>query len=143
MQIAFYKGTRPGFQGIFNRLVRWWTNGPYSHCEMVIKTLPCGLSLCASSSFIDGGVRFKYIRLHPDNWDLIKINANPVEVAKWFELRKGAGYDTLGLFRFIGQRGDGHKDKYLCSESCGGSLGIVEPWRLDPNTLAAILLSWK
>lgn len=64
MKIAFYKATRPGLQGIFNVLVRWWTRGPYSHTELVLEERH-GLSLCGSSSFIDGGVRLKWIKLKP------------------------------------------------------------------------------
>ena len=53
MRTAFYKGTRPGWQGIYSRAVRVIDRGPYSHCELVFSD---GLS--ASASYIDGGVRF-------------------------------------------------------------------------------------
>ena len=48
-QLALYKHTRPGLQGVYSRLVRLVDRGPYSHCELVFSN---GLS--ASSSFIDG-----------------------------------------------------------------------------------------
>ena len=54
MKAAFYKATRPGWQGIYSRAVRWIDRGPYSHAELVFSD---GLS--ASASYIDGGVRLK------------------------------------------------------------------------------------
>lgn len=35
MRAAFYRGTRPGLQGIYSRAVRWIDRGPYSHSELV------------------------------------------------------------------------------------------------------------
>ena len=55
MKAAFYKGTRPGLQGIYSRAVRAIDRGPYSHCELVFSD---GLS--ASASYIDGGVRLSH-----------------------------------------------------------------------------------
>ena len=68
MQVAFYKGTRSGLSGLFNRLVRWWTRGPYSHCEVVFTDEPSkdGGVLCGSSSKLDGGVRLKFVVLDPE-----------------------------------------------------------------------------
>jgi hypothetical protein len=141
MIIAFYKGTRPGLQGLFNRAVRWWTNGPYSHCEVVLFTKADGYSVCASSSQMDGGVRVKLIKLNQDRWDLIEVDFDSDVAAEWFYARIGKKYDTLGLFGFVWRRADGHKDKFICSESAAASMGIKEPWRYDPNTFAAVLLS--
>lgn len=33
MKAAFYKGTRPNIQGLYNIIVRAVTKGVYSHCE--------------------------------------------------------------------------------------------------------------
>jgi hypothetical protein len=142
IKVAFYKGTRPGLQGVFNRSVRWWTNGPYSHCEAVLFTKKDGYSVCASSSKMDGGVRVKLIKLNPNHWDLIEVDVEPDIAAKWFYDRLGKAYDTLGLFGFVWRRADGHKDKYVCSEAVSASLGFKESWRLDPNTFAAVLSSF-
>ena len=57
MIIAFYRGRAR----LFNRLVCWWLRGPYSHCEALIDPLPDGRWLCASSSYMDGGVRLKVL----------------------------------------------------------------------------------
>ena len=68
MKAAFYKETRPGLPGIYNRLVRWWTKSPYSHVELVVST-----GRAWSSSFEDGGVRSKLIDLDPAKWDLVDL----------------------------------------------------------------------
>ena len=69
MQVAFYKGrTR-----LFNRLTAWWLRGAYSHCELVLGTGANGLSISASSSFLDGGVRIKHMALDPAHWDIVPV----------------------------------------------------------------------
>ncbi len=37
MLLASYKSTRPGWQGIANRLIRWRLRGVYSHSEIVFQ----------------------------------------------------------------------------------------------------------
>lgn len=140
MKIAFYKATRPGIQGLFNVLTRWWTNGPYSHCELVLEERN-GESLCGSSSFIDGGVRLKWITLDPTHWDLVDVDGifNTREQAlAWFQQHEGQGYDVLGLLGFVWRRADGNRHKWVCSESVGAALGIQQPWRFGPNALSAL-----
>lgn len=137
MQIAFYKVNRPGVQGLFSRLVRWWTHGPYSHCELVLGTDREGLSRCGSSSYIDGGVRIKDIALDPAHWDVVEVQGNSARAAQWFLEHNGQGYDLLGLLFFVLRRRDGAADRWLCSESVAAALGWAEPWRFDPNTFAA------
>jgi surface antigen len=139
MKVAFYKATRPGIQGWFNRAVRWWTNGPYSHCEVVLNVLSDGSCQCASSSFIDGGVRLKTIKLDPEHWDVVDYPADRYAVIEWFSQQHGKKYDTLGLFGFIWRRADGHKKRWHCSESVAAALGFEQPWRLDPNSLYWVL----
>lgn len=142
MQIAFYKGTRPGLAGLFNRAVRWWTRGPYSHCELVLWRLADGRAVCGSSANLDGGVRRKIIYLDPARWDVIDIPwANQSAALDWFIRHEGDGYDVRGLFGFVWRRGDGDRDKSYCSEACTAALGFDEPWRFDPNTLAAVVRS--
>ena len=137
MKAAFYKGTRPGLQGIYSRAVRAIDRGPYSHCELVFSD---GLS--ASASYIDGGVRFKAIDYsqHPEHWDFMDLPDEQEPCARdWFERNMGAPYDLMGNVRFVlpflpdSQRG------WFCSEALGAALGWKEPWRFGPNGLAAVL----
>ena len=135
LRIAFYKGTRPGFAGIYNRLVRWWTSSTYSHVELV---LPTGRAW--SASFADGGVRSKLIAFDPLHWDFIDLPGELVrEAESWFEAHRGAKYDILGNVRFVlGPIRQGEK-RWFCSEAVAAALGLPNPWRYDPGTLASAL----
>lgn len=142
MQIAFYKGTRPGLPGLFNRAVRWWTRGPYSHCEIVLWRLSDGRAVCGSAANLDGGVRRKIIDLDPAHWDVVDIPwANQSAALTWFAEHEGERYDMAGLFGFVWRRGDGDRGRWYCSEACAAALGFDEPWRFCPNTLAAVIRS--
>lgn len=137
MIIAFYKANHSGIAGIYNRLVKWWTHGKYSHVEILFKD-----GLCGSSSCMDGGVRFKQIDLDINKWDFVHVSYKLEPIARaWFDQHRGQKYDLLGNVHFIISLVAGEKRKWFCSEAVGAALGIREPWRLDPNTLAAILKS--
>lgn len=140
MRVAFYKSTRPGLAGIFNRLVRWWTRGPYSHVELIIDTRLRARStyVCYSSSAEDGGVRSKRIDIRPEKWDVIELNPLTYSVDKarlWYFLRMGAKYDYRGLLGGVVRSVKDDRHKYFCSESIAAALGFDDPWRFDPNTL--------
>jgi len=135
MQVAFYKSTRPGLAGIYNRLVRWWTKSPYSHVELVLSS---GRSW--SSSFEDGGVRWKLIDFDPEKWDLVDLPAELEAAAEaWFLEHRGQKYDLRGNLQFI-IAAVGHSIKrWFCSEAVAAALGIPDPWRYDPGTLASAI----
>ena len=135
MKVAFYKGkTR-----IFNRLVSWWLRGNYSHCELVLSTNSLERSECVSSSFMDGGVRTKYMTLNPEHWDFVDVQANEAFVRSWLAYHEEDRYDVLGLLGFVWRRESGHQDKWFCSEAIAEALGLNESWRYKPNGLAAVL----
>jgi hypothetical protein len=136
MKIAFYKGIKSGIDGIYNRGVRWIEAGLYSHCEVVFSS---GLS--ASSSFMDGGVRFKHIEYDLDKWDIFDIPwADEKRALAYFTQRIGRPYNLRGnihfVFGFI--RGDSFGE--FCSEACAGALGLHNPWQVAPNALASIVI---
>jgi hypothetical protein len=137
MQASFYKGTRPGLQGIYSRAVRWIDRGPYSHCELVFSD---GLS--GSASYIDGGVRFKAIDYsqHPEHWDFLDLpDAAEPYARDWFESRIGAPYDLMGNVRFVLPWVHDSEKGWFCSEAMAAALRLKEPWRFGPNGLAALL----
>jgi hypothetical protein len=136
MKAAFYKGTHPGLPGIYNRLVRWWTRSPYSHVELVFDD-----GQAASSSAMDGGVRFKAIDFDPALWDFVDLPAALAPAARtWFNAHGGQGYDYLGNAHFVLAPIEGEKRRWFCSEAVAASLGMSEPWRFDPGALANVLL---
>lgn len=135
MRAAFYKGTRPGWSGLYNRLVRWWTRSPYSHCELVFSD-----GMAASASYLDGGVRFKEITFDAERWDFIELRTALEPAARaWFQARVGQPYDILGNIHFvIGPVGD-KKDAWFCDEAMAAALGFERPARYDPGTLCDAL----
>lgn len=129
MRAAFYKGTRPGIAGIYNRLVRFWCQGPYSHCELIFSD-----GMAASASFADGGVRFKRIEFDPANWDIVDLpGADEAAARAWFEQREGAAYDLIGNLRFVIAPLPDNDRRFFCSEAVLAALGFEHSWRFCPN----------
>ena len=135
MQVAFYKGRKR----LFNRVTSWWLRGPYSHCELILGTSPSGLTICASSSFMDDGVRVKHMVLDPSHWDLIDIAGDVDSAWLWLQQHGGQHYDLLGLAGFIARVLGHDKAKWVCSEAVAAMLGIPDAWRFDPCSLWAAL----
>lgn len=134
MRVALYKGRAR----LFNRLVAWWTRGPYSHCEAILNE-EGGVALCASSSFLDGGVRVKWIKLDPAKWDVVDVPGWDVKrAAAWFAQHTGDRYDVFGIVGFVISRIRHARGKWFCSESILQSIGVPDAWRFNPNELAAI-----
>lgn len=133
--VALYKATRPGLQGLYSRLTRWLDRGPYSHVELVFSD---GVS--ASSSFIDGGIRFKEIAYNPDHWDFIEVPAVLEDAARrWFREHMGHPYDLWGNVRFaIGFARDSN-GAWFCSEAVMAALGFEEAYRFGPSGMATLL----
>lgn len=139
MKAAFYKGTRPGLAGIYSRVVRWWTKSPYSHVELVLST-----GRAWSSSFEDGGVRSKLIDFDPARWDLVDLPPALEQAAvAWFEAHRGAGYDLVGNLQFVISPVPHSRSRWFCSEAVAAALGIPDPWRYSPGTLASALTLLK
>jgi hypothetical protein len=131
MKIAFYKGTRPGLAAIYSIGVRKWTQSKYSHCELIFND-----GVAASSSFSDGGVRFKEIEFDPEHWDIFDLpDALEANARKWFKDHEGDKYDVLGNVRFVIGFVRSHERKWFCSEAMGAALGIQDPWRYSPGDL--------
>lgn len=130
-QMAFYKGTRPGVAGVYNRAVRMWFKGKYSHVEVIFSD-----GMAASASFSDGGVRFKEIDFNDGKWDIIDLPPEWEAAArKYFEDHEGESYDILGNLHFIiGVIPEGRRKKF-CSEACGAAIGIEDAWRYEPTAL--------
>jgi len=135
MIAAFYKSTRPGLAGLYNRLVRWWERGKYSHVELIFSD-----GLAASSSYMDGGVRFKRIDFHPEHWDFIELPACLEPRARaWFIEHEGEPYDLMGNFKFVLDYMEDDASRSFCSKALGAAIGMLESWRFGPNGLYAIL----
>jgi hypothetical protein len=134
-RIAFYKGTHPGLPGVYNRLVRARGHGPYSHVELIFSD-----GWAASSSWMDGGVRFKQIDFDTQNWDILELPGEWESFARlWFATNEGKAYDLMGnAFLAIGFVSDSF-DKFFCSEAAAAALKIDQAFRLEPNTLYPVV----
>lgn len=132
MQVAFYKGTRPGLPGIYNRVVRLLDGSIYSHAELIFSD---GMS--ASSSYMDKGVRFKKIDYDPAKWDIFDLPESFVEFSarQWFETHVGQAYDLSGNIRVVISWWPHSKTKWHCTEAIAASLGLKEADTYGPRKL--------
>lgn len=136
MLIAFYKATRPMPQGLFNVTARGVTDSDYSHCEAIFgtdlsKPVPCG-----SSSFIDGGVRIKDIRLNPVHWDVLDVPCFDAEQSRqWFIEHDGDLYDVPGLASTVIPLIKDDPAKRICSEAILASVGFPNARKFDPGRM--------
>ncbi|UBQ43940.1 hypothetical protein [Comamonas thiooxydans] len=172
MLLASYKSTRPGLQGLFNRIIRLRLRGQYSHSEVVFEpgdgvghlmpdasadpghdgSLWCASSVAAealpafsqSRAGKTGGVRFKRVALDPSRWDLVKVNLDPVATAQWFRAHEGEMYDWQLILGFLSWVIPQKDQRWTCSEACAAALGIpeAEAWRLDPCDILATTAAW-
>ena len=172
MLLAFYKSTRPGLQGIANRIIRLRLRSIYSHCEVVFKPgdgvdalMPDGTCApdkdgalwCASSVAAEalpahsprragkvGGVRFKRVVLDPGHWDVHRLDCDPIRAAKWFKAREGQLYDWQLILGFMAWIIPHKARRWTCSEACAAALGVREAdaWRFDPASLWAAAGAW-
>lgn len=136
----FYKGTRPGIPGIYNRLVRARGDGKYSHVELRFSTKYHGWA--ASSSFEDGGTRLKQIDFNDENWDYIDLPAAWEHEAYLFMVyaaKTNKGYDLMGNVHLALGFLPHSKSKYFCSEVVAAALKLEDAFRFEPNALYVVL----
>ncbi len=138
--LALYKGRRDGSGWrvwcvrATDWLIRTLTHSIYSHCELAVLR-DNGQYDCYSSSIRDGGVRLKTMPLPPEKWDLIPVRATEAQVRAAFETTRGTKYDWLGATGVIARwRHDRYK--WFCSEWCSWTLGLPNPERFCPGSLA-------
>lgn len=141
--LCAYKGTHPGWQGLVNRGIRFATASKYSHTEISIGNpfeLPV---LCVSASGVDGGVRGKVMQLSPDKWDIYPVPwVTESDVLGFLEKYDKCGYDFWGVGRFaLPFLLREHDSLWFCSESSACIMRFVDPWRYDPPTTVAAVLS--
>ena len=163
MLLASYKSTRPGIQGIANRLIRWRLRGIYSHSEIVFEPtdgvddlMPDGSAApdadgalwCVSSVAAErlpawsqaragryGGVRFKRIALSPERWDFVRLHGDARLAAIRARFVEGDAYDWPGVAGFVWWPIRALAGWWSCAELCSYLIGIDEPERQDPCSL--------
>lgn len=134
MLIAFYTGTRPMPQGLFNITVRGVMDSVYSHCEAVFGTDLSRPVSCGSSSFIDGGVRIKDILFNPEHWDVLDVPCFDAGQSRlWFMANDGEPYDVRGLASTVLPLIKDDPDNRFCSEAILDSVGFKNSHKFDPG----------
>lgn len=144
--LALYKGTRPGLAGFYNMLGRKLDHGPYSHSELILPEKYSRIS--ASSSYIEGGVRFKHISYSSiGNWDFLPIPDPDDKLAdyanEWTLRHNACRYDLKGNLRFASNFFEDDDVTWFCTESNMAMLGYpeAEAFRYGPSH-AAVTLAW-
>lgn len=135
LRLAFYKGPAT----FYDRVIRLWTWGPYSHCELIIDDV-------AFSAIAGVGTRYLlYPTFKSADWDYLDIplaKADTTYVWNWCMNEMNCGYDWKGIFFAQGiplKSQDPHK--WFCSEFCTAALRIggvekqLVPHRMSPNSL--------
>lgn len=135
IQLWMYKGKGT----LEDRLIRWWTNSIYSHCELVID------GICYSSSTRDKGVRSKVIDFDSSKWDAIDIDSKyAAGIFEYFEKTKGSKYAYIDLiFSQILNRVYNTEGAEFCSEWCASALGLPNPTLYSPQTLKDLIVYLK
>jgi hypothetical protein len=146
IKIALYHAYRSPYAKWDDKIIAWWTFGPYSHAELVLET--DGQLMQCSSSPRDGNVRCKQHRIDHKAWDYIPIQVTDEQYKRIIDFYKsieGDRYDWFGILGFILPTKD-RQDLWFCSETVSNALKIngfekfwkIESSRVSPNDLARI-----
>lgn len=143
IRLASYKG--PGRWG--DKLIRWWTGGPYSHSELIIG------NIMYSASQYEGQVRAMWAAdMTPEHWDIVDLPEALDEQAAlaFLNAQIGKRYDWLGIVLSQVLPLNRHdKGAWFCSELCYRALQIaglghdIKPQAVHPNRLHRIAIDWR
>lgn len=123
---------------IFARLVCLLQGGDSAHCEVSGEWLG-DQHKCVSASFLDKGVRRKWIDMPASKWRIYEFaGATPDDVEAYLSANDGEGYDWLGLMGFVIRRIKGFARRKFCSEVGADIMGLPDPWRYDLALLESV-----
>ena len=126
----------------FARLVTFVCGGDQSHTEAAIPFTGQPHCWCVSSSWMDGGVRDKFIDLSDlAKWRVYLWSHPHANLRDSLEKYKGWKYDHLGLLGIL-WRPIGHAlHRLFCSEFNAMHLQLKEPHLYDPRGLESVVAS--
>lgn len=150
-RLAFYKAEKGG---IWSKLLALWTQGPYSHVEVVFFSTPptttlvpviqhdAGGTLCFSAAENDGGTRYKVLAMDDGKWDFHDISEMDDGIAFTDSMQfQNIKYNWDGLVAFVLKFYPDNKSEVFCSEVVTmiaqkqGFLKDLEPSKTSPNAL--------
>ena len=148
VQLAFAKADREG-AGFNAKLIAWWTNGPYSHVELLIHDYN-DITYMWTASSTENKVRKKIHKHNPGRYDYIDLEMSEEDIDKierFFKMIEGQEYDWLGIMGFVMPALRDRTTKWFCSECVSNAIKItgderfwlLSPSEISPNDLAVIV----
>lgn len=126
-QLWFYKGAG----NLFDKLIRWFTSGIYSHVEIVIG----GMAISADAW--SGCVRCTPVAaFHKDNWDIVDVVLT--KDMNFLNSQLSKKYDWLGIMGFFLPGAVNDPKRWYCSELGAAALSISKR-PISPQKLYEIL----
>lgn len=122
MYVLFWKGGH----SLQDRLIRCFSRGPYSHCELLFSD---GTRFGVSSAY-----EARYLLdpqgWNPNDWDCIGVRGgDEAKVRAFCDTQVGAEYDWLGVaFAIVLPWGRQTADKWFCSELTIAGLQEGDYW---------------
>lgn len=139
--LAFYRGWGGNWLArLSDAVTRFVTLSRFSHVEVIDGAAVLGeVNTCWSSSFRDGGVRYKDIMLKPEKWVLVPVvvpdtpGPDPIEI---LAVRLSMKYTVAGaILSALRPPVDLFWNKCFCSEVAALAVGIPRPWAYSPGRL--------
>lgn len=141
LRLAF-RNINKGHAKLYQRVIAWWTGGPYCHVELWFDG-PVDKAFTYSS--LEGeGTRFINQDISDYDWvSITEVDAEAYEVYKYCARRPRFKYDYVGLLGFTGPFKIHDASDRFCSEICYETLDengfLKDPearWKVSPNELA-------
>ncbi len=123
----------------YSKLIAWWTNGPFSHVELIYKDK--GKWIKCSSREITKSAGCVEHNIHEPGWVYVDLAIKKTEfsiIKEFFKEISGAKYDIAGIFGFILPTKD-RSDRWFCSEAVSNALKIASfrpMWNYDPSNIS-------
>lgn len=139
--MALHIAYRYDDQRTFARLVRLFRGGDCAHVEAAVP-LNGDQWACVSSSWLDGGPRFKVMPLPPEKWRIYRTSISHLRADEWLAANHGKGYGWWRLIRFVLpflRPGGGGP---VCTSAVAEMIGMPKPetWDLIGHEAA---VSWR
>jgi hypothetical protein len=140
--LASFKGTKPGWQGWFERLICWVTRSAYSHSVIVVQYADQQFGFGVSATGATG-VAGQWADFSGPKWDLVPLHwVSDADVVNFLAQHGGEAYDVIGCVRSVLPFVSGeHPTRWFCSEVAATVAGFVQPWRYTPALMHDVALS--
>jgi len=152
ISVAFFKGSSPRAD-IWDKIICWWTHGPYSHVTYVHENEEGELVECTASPE-DGCVRCKPFNPNPEDWDILDFeisDRNYQHAIDFYKEISGDKYDWMGILGFVIPFIRDRAHDWFCSETVSNvfkifgyrPFWIIKPGEISPNKLYKLLVELK